>query len=676
MKSNALSAARILKLALVFLLALSASPAFAAEELQEETFDLENTKELENFVDSFFASGILEQTGAPGAAVAIVKKDRVLLTKGYGYANTEENIPFTPDTIFRIASITKAFAATAAMQVVEQGLVDLNENIESYLGGLTLRNPFDEPVTMKHLLTHTTGFDYTDVKPSDIHYDFNRRTSMEEFLRERMPSVRHKPGEVYKYDNIANLLQGYIVEQVTGMPFETYMEEHIFQPLGMKHSGFIPDASVRSAMAIGYAPDGSPILPYAITPTVAPHGGMYSTAHDMARFMMAHLNGGALDGNRILSEASIRDMHTFHYAVHPKKPNMTYGFEASFHELHNGRYVIEKAGDIDGFSSWLWLLPEEDTGIFIAYNTNGFMLRTAFMQAMMDRYFPDVSEAPEFLSLSREELARFEGIYRDLRKGYQMTRITAADGKLLVEDSLGGITELRPVEPLLFIDPYGMSMAFKEQEDGSIKYMMYLNPYSLSMKMDDPEPFADVPANHPYHDSIAQLQKLGVLTGREDHTLGPAEPLTRGEFARMLAKLLDLPPAQETPEFLDLTGSVYAADIAALAELDLVQGVSAAAFEPERAISRQEAAVILWRTLVHTANAQPSAANIAEGADDWAEEAVRSLAARGLHAPETEAKADGRVNFRPKDPLLRQEAAYMLYHAFQGLYREFGFLLD
>nr|WP_242069305.1 serine hydrolase [Paenibacillus dendritiformis] len=639
-----------------------------------EPFGPSVLKEVEAFADAFFASDSFRSSGAPGAVVAIVKNNQVLLDKGYGMANAEKRIPMTADTVVRIASISKSVTATAVMQLADQGRIGLDDNIEAYLGeGLKLNNPFKEPVTVKHLLTHTTGFDYTDMDAKDIHTDFDQYTSMEQYLRERMPSVVRKSGEMFKYDNIANLLQGYIVEQVSDMPFEQYMENNIFKPLGMTHSGFVLDPGTRSAMAVGYDSSGQAIAPYAYTPTIAPHGSMHSTSRDMARFMMAHLNGGELDGHRILSGTAAKEMHRFQYAIHPKKPNMTYGFEAALHPLHNGRHVIEKAGDTDGFSSWMWLLPEEKVGVFIAYNTKNSHLRVEFMQAFMNRFFPEESANPVFLKPSRPELERFAGLYRDARKGMNLTRIAASDdGKLLVEDSVGGKVEMRQIDRLLFIDDYGLTMAFKEREDGSIGYMMYLNPYSMAVKTPEQSPITGIPAAQPYRDAMEQLQKLGVLKGQAD--LGPdsEEAVTRGEFARLLTGMLDLPLSRGAAAFTDIEANPHLRHINTLAERGIIKGAAGGAYEPDRAISRQEAAAILWRTLVQVAPAKPSEAALAGTADSWAAEAVQSIAARQLFGPDTVPGPDGRIDVRAADPLLRREAAYMLYHAFQGLYREGG----
>ncbi|MFD3274260.1 serine hydrolase [Paenibacillus dendritiformis] len=675
------TAARVLTLALAAIMAFG--PTAAAKgpdnigtEAQAARFGPGDLKEVEAFADEFFAGDSFRSSGAPGAVVAIVKDNQVLLDKGYGMANAEKRIPMTADTVVRIASISKSVTATAVMQLADQGRIGLDDNIEAYLGeGLKLNNPFKEPVTIKHLLTHTTGFDYTDMDAKDIHTDFGQYTSMEQYLRERMPSVVRKPGDMFKYDNFANLLQGYIVEQVSGMPFEHYMENNIFKPLGMTNSGFVMDTGTRSAMAVGYDSSGAAIAPYAYTPTIAPHGSMHSTSRDMTRFMMAHLNSGELDGNRILSGSAAAEMHRFHYAIHPKKPNMTYGFEAALHPLHNGRHVIEKAGDTDGFSSWMWLLPEEKVGIFIAYNTKNAHLRVEFMQAFMNRFFPEKSAKPVLLKPSRTELERFAGLYRDARKGMNLTRVAASDdGKLLVEDSVGGKVELRQIDPLLFIDDYGLTMAFKEREDGSIGYMMYLNPYSMAVKTPDQPLSTDTAATaaQPYRDAMEQLQKLGVLKEQEDHPLGAEDAVTRGEFARLLTGMLNLPLSRSAAAFTDTADSPYLRHINTLAERGIIKGAAGGAFEPDRMISRQEAAAILWRTLVQVAPAKPSEASLAGTADSWALEAVQSIAARRLFGPDTVAGADGTIDVRPTDPLLRQEAAYMLYHAFQGLYREGG----
>ena len=136
------------------------------------------------------------------------------------------------------------------MQLVEQGKVDLNADFRTYVKGLQFENPFDTPVTVEHLLTHTTGFEIRDPQPEDIHTNSDKYITMEDYAKQHMPPVVRKPGSAYMYDNFSFLLLGLIVENVSGKPFETYMQEHIFKPLGMNDSSFMLDEKSKTSLPL------------------------------------------------------------------------------------------------------------------------------------------------------------------------------------------------------------------------------------------------------------------------------------------------------------------------------------------------------------------------------------------------------------------------------------------
>lgn len=203
---------------------------------------------------------------------------------------------------------------------------------------------------MKSLLTNSTGFDYGDTSELTSP-DLKREVSLKSFIKDNVPTVVQEPGKYYRYDNLGFTLQGYAVEQVAGQPFEEYVREHIFEPLGMASSGFRFTPKIKEQLAVPYDVTGKPIPQYATVPTVLPAGGMFSTGSDMAKFMIAHLNGGKLGNAKILDAASAAEMHRPQLAIHAKLPNMAYGFEYSNRQIYNGRYVVEKGGDMDGYHS-------------------------------------------------------------------------------------------------------------------------------------------------------------------------------------------------------------------------------------------------------------------------------------------------------------------------------------
>ena len=277
---------------------IQASAATAADAAKGKTLDAASATA---FLNGFFAS---EEAKAQyvGASIVVVTDGQVPAQEGYGYADQENKIAVDPEsTVFRIASVSKTFAATAIMQLVEQGKIGLQDDFTKYIKDLSFDNPFDKPVTIEHLLTHTTGFEIRDPKPEDLQADFEKVVEIDDYVRANMPSVVREPGSVYMYDNFASMLLGLIVQNVSGEPFETYMDKHIFQPLGMENSDYLLTGKLKDQLAVEYTADHKPMEPYAVTPTVMPQGGMLSTAEDIGKYMIAFLSGGAAGSSAIFT---------------------------------------------------------------------------------------------------------------------------------------------------------------------------------------------------------------------------------------------------------------------------------------------------------------------------------------------------------------------------------------
>ncbi len=460
--------------------------------------DLTDPAELEAFLDAFFAEK-MEDLNIPGAAFVMVKDGEVFLSKGYGYADLENQTPVDPErTIFRTGSVSKLFTWTAAMQQVEQGSIDLNTDVNQYLKSFQLPATYPEPVTLAHLLTHTAGFEdrWIDQKT------FNEDEVMQfgQFMAANIPDRVIVPGSVHSYSSYGTNLAGYMVEQVSGMSFAEYIDENIFQPLGMSRSTFrqpVPE-SMASDLAVGYWYRGDA---YEAAPFIyaqgAPAAGISTTATDMAAFMIAHLQDGRYQTTRILEEATSRQMQQQQFTHHPELPGMTYGFKERY---INGQRVIGHGGDIHTYASQMILLPEQNEGFFVVYNRFSDAFREDLISAFFARYYPPQTEAmaPEALPMTQEELSRFAGNYRWVRyprstlgkliafiPGPHNVSIQPNDDSSLSVTFFGSKTEWRyvPVEPLVFkqvsgglqsigglqID-LGDTLVFREDEGGRITY--------------------------------------------------------------------------------------------------------------------------------------------------------------------------------------------------------------
>lgn len=329
----------------------------------------------------------LKRENIAGAVVIVVKDGSVLFAKGYGYADVERGTPVTPDgTLFRPGSVSKLFTWTAIMQMVEQGKLDLDRDINDYLD-FKIPATFPKPITTRNLLTHTTGFEEA-VKDLIVTKN-SAPMSLRDYLTTHMPKRVYAPGTTPAYSNYGATLAGYIVERLSGMPFDDYVEKNIFGPLDMPHSTFrqpLP-ASLVPMMSSGYTLATEKAKPYEII-RAEPAGSSASSAVDMSHFMLAHLQAGSYHGVQILKPQTVELMHSRQFGVNPALPGMAMGF---YEETRNGHRIIGHAGDTQYFHSDLHLIQDASLGLFVSYNSAGrgeISPRTALFTAFLDRYFP------------------------------------------------------------------------------------------------------------------------------------------------------------------------------------------------------------------------------------------------------------------------------------------------
>jgi CubicO group peptidase (beta-lactamase class C family) len=455
---------------------------------------IQDVGELEAFLDDFFGEQMAE-LHIPGAAIAIVKDGSILFTKGYGYADLDNQTPVIPDqTLFRVGSVSKTLTGTAAMQLVDRGLIQLDEDINQYLKAFQIPDTYPQPITLKHLLTHTSGF-------SQQYIGIAGRTaedklSLAEYVKTEMPPRVRPPGEHYSYSTYDSDLVGYIIEEITGVPLEEYMEQNLLQPLQMQDSSFwqpLPPA-LDSNLAVGYEyEDGTyKTVPFLYLNTVAA-GAMSATATDIAHFMLAQLQGGQYDNQRILSEDSTRAMQQQHFTDHPKLPGIGYTFHERF---KNQQRILAHSAIFLGYTSLIFLIPEQNLGIFITYNLFEPTLHERLILDFLDHYYPVTEETPvpEPPGDFDQRVDRFVGTYRHIEyPAHTPTKLSSVlnhvsvrknDNQGLIVNFPNGffaetpeqdkVNELIEVEPLLFYrvnrDDY---VAFAADEWGKISYMYH-----------------------------------------------------------------------------------------------------------------------------------------------------------------------------------------------------------
>src|SRR6266581_1399756 len=353
---------------------------------------LSDPRELETFLNGVL-SAQLRDDHIPGATVSVVKDDRLFFAKGYGSADLQAGKPVSAQTtLFRIGSVSKLFTATAVMQLVEQGKLNLHADVNTYLKTFHLPATYPEPITLAHLLTHSAGFEDrgTGLYPlttSDLE-------PLGQWLAAHLPARVRPPDELTAYSNYGFALAGYIVEQVSGMPFEQYVEQYLFQPLGMRSSTFrqpVP-GDLAATLSQGYTYTNGEYRPEPFEAVqVAPAGSMSATATDIAHFMIAHLQNGRFGNQRILQEATAKEMHAQQFTNDPRMPGMAYGF---WEQQLNHQRLLVHGGDTTLFHSWLALLPEQQVGMFVSYNSaEGGSAPSTLLQAFLDHYFPAPQEA-------------------------------------------------------------------------------------------------------------------------------------------------------------------------------------------------------------------------------------------------------------------------------------------
>ncbi|MGG7606420.1 serine hydrolase [Massilia sp. BKSP1R2A-1] len=408
-----------------------------------------------------------------GMVISVVKDGKVLLQKGYGLADVEAKVPMYPaTTLVRPGSTSKPFTWTAVMQLVQQGKIDLDRNVNDYLD-FRIEEAYGKPITMRDLMNHRAGFE--EGLKDLLGYDPALAQTTERYLKEHPRPMLFAPGEAPGYSNYGVALAGYIVQRVSGLPFETYVEQHIFKPLGMSHSTFVQPIpkGFPGYLSKGYNTLTEPPSPFELVIT-APAGSLTTTAADMTRFMLAHLGQGSVDGASILDAATTARMHSPSY-THQGLPGfgtMAHGF---FHVRHNGRLLIGHGGDTIVYHTEMNLLPEEGVGIYFTYNSRGkdgavYTARKELMDGFMDRYFPapPAAEQPT-LATAQADAATIAGRYQSSRRvdhGFlrffyllQQTVVTAnPDGTISVPDGLGEMGTYREVGPQLWRKVGGAQM--------------------------------------------------------------------------------------------------------------------------------------------------------------------------------------------------------------------------
>lgn len=446
--------------------------------------NLDDTAGLTAFVDGIMEED-MNRLQIPGAVISIVKDDRIILAKGYGSSNLEKAESVDPTTsMFRIASTTKLFTWTAVMQLAEQGKIDLDTDINTYLKSVKIPATYPEPITMRHLMTHTAGFEEGGVGYQITTDPAKLPGSISETLNKHMLARVRPPGQISSYSNYGATLAGLIVEEVSGVPYNDYIKKYIFDPLDMKYSTVVeplPDSFIPYKV-VGYNNENGSFVPG--IPTFEggfrPAGSGTVSAVDMAHFMIAHLQQGKYGSQQILRPETAELMHSTAFQFDKRLPGVDLGFAE---KRINDLTLITHGGSDPMFNTELYLVPAKDVGIFVSYNGGeGSDSAAGLIQAFFNRYYPSPGvKQPEFIA-SDESIQKYAGAYQFTRRNisdidkffnfFAQLNVSVEDNKL----SLGSGSEQQlysEVGPNLFqLEGGTEQIAFRTNESGKVTHMI------------------------------------------------------------------------------------------------------------------------------------------------------------------------------------------------------------
>ncbi|HEX3245993.1 MAG TPA: serine hydrolase domain-containing protein, partial [Chloroflexota bacterium] len=435
----------------------------------------------------------LRARNVPGASVAVVRGGRLAFSRGYGLADIETQRPVVAEeTLFHIGSSAKVLTWTMVMQQVEQGRLHLDADINEYLD-FRIPATYSEPITLRHLMTHTAGFENRDF--GWLARDAESIVPLGTWLAGNVPARVRPPGVQTGYSNYGTALAGYIVERASGTPYLDYLEGELLKPLEMASSTSRqpPPADLEARMARGYALVNGQLQEQMLLPYQGlPAGTVRATAPDVARFMLAHLQDGRLDDFQMLTAPAAAQMRQTLFRVDPRVNGMAHGF---IEMDRNGERIVGHIGSAAPlYYSILALLPERGIGVFVAYNADTARPLTVgneTIAAFADRFFPVVAEAPAATRpdaaarvselVGRYRRNNFGGSYTTVEKVGRLTssvtdRTVAnpGDGTLELRSRLSGSTRLVEVEPDFFREVGGQdAVVFRRNDSGRVAWAAF-----------------------------------------------------------------------------------------------------------------------------------------------------------------------------------------------------------
>ena len=449
----------------------------------------EQKTELNEWIDSTFTENI-KSLNIAGATIVIMRGDSILHINGYGVTDIESKKAVDAHTsIFGVGSVSKTFVSAAVMKLYEDGELDLDRDVNTYLKSIQLSYPFNDSITVRHLLTHTAGFDNNNI--GTIVHSEDKVIPLAQYIKTRMSPQIRPSGKAMAYSNNGYALLGLIVEEVSGMPFHAYVKEKILNPLEMNHSGFRRQTELEENYATSYFQKDEQLIPYKTGfHHFYPAASFRSTAADMGNYIAMWLNKGNFNGTQLLDSSTVYKMHNTGFK-HYKEAN--HGRLLGFFESQwYGMRTVSHSGAIQGFRSLLTLIPEKNIGVFTCVNSSNFhqkksrMFIEQFKNDLFARLMPECMVQEETVSISPkagavdEPLKMFTGKYR--YENYAHTTLDkvglllglAYEIEIVSNDNTLEIVEwqdkLVPISDLTFLGNGNRYQAFDRNTKGDISY--------------------------------------------------------------------------------------------------------------------------------------------------------------------------------------------------------------
>jgi len=358
----------------ILLLVLDLSLTFSFNG-QTTALAMHNTQELDPSVIDTYVIGQMNELKIPGVAIGIVRGDQIVYVQGYGIAD-DLGRAMTPQTPFLVASFSKSITATGIMQLVDEGKIDLDAPVQTYLPWFEVEDTeYSSQITVRHLLTQTSGFSELEGNKRNLDTNFGK-DALETSIRElNEQSLNSTPGTTFEYSNTNYDVLGLLIQTVSGQSYESYIQEKIFTPLGMTNS-YTSLAEARTAnITSGYYPFfGFPIawennMPY--SRIITPSTGLFSSAEDMSRYLVAHLNQGNYQGTSIITPKGVEELHTL-AANYSENTGYAMGWtvfpfpqadpenEPPTTLAHGGRWI--------GYQSLMVIIPDKEVGVVVMFN--------------------------------------------------------------------------------------------------------------------------------------------------------------------------------------------------------------------------------------------------------------------------------------------------------------------